>query len=276
MSKIGVTMKDSILEFMDIISRVANDSSKSNGRTAITTIIFMVLVVIVVIILSILIGMYVAGIIGKPLLLMTRLANMLSVGDIETDWLIESSDVDLSNRKDEIGMLSAAFNQLIESTKKQVKAAQYVSEGDLTAKVEIRSANEVLGKALSNLVKNLNRMVISIVNAADQVSAGANSLSDSSQSLSHGATEQASSVEELTASLEQIGSQTIQNAKNAETANRYAQSAKQKADSGNDQMQEMLEAMSEINLSSRNINKIIKVIDRYSLPDQYTCAECCG
>ena len=261
MSQLGATMKDGILQFMTIISQVAGDSAKSNGRTAITTIIFMVLVVIVVIVLSILLGMFVAGIIGKPLLLMTRLANMLSVGDIETDWLLTGSDAELDKRKDEIGMLSSAFNKLIESTKKQIKAAQYVSEGDLTANVEIRSNNDVLGKALSALVKSLNRMVIAIVGASEQVSAGANSLSDSSLSLSQGATEQASSVEELTASLEQIGSQTILNAQNADTANKFAKNAKAKADGGNDQMKEMLKAMDEINVSSRSINKIIKVID---------------
>ena len=79
--------------------------------------------------------------------------------------------------------------------------------------------------------------------------------------LSQGATEQASSIEELTASIEQVSTQTKINAENASKANGMAEQAKNYAVTGNEQMKEMLKAMDEINESSNNINKIIKVID---------------
>ncbi len=110
-------------------------------------------------------------------------------------------------------------------------------------------------------MKNLNGLVHSIIAASDQVASSASIVSNSSIALSQGATEQASSVEELTASLEEISSQTNLNAQNAEKANEMARNAKINADIGNTQMQEMLKAMDEINVSSANINKIIKVID---------------
>lgn len=79
--------------------------------------------------------------------------------------------------------------------------------------------------------------------------------------LSQGATEQASSIEELTASLEEISTQTVKNAENANQASSLAGTAKDNAAQGNDQMKQMLKAMGEINDSSANISKIIKVID---------------
>ena len=79
--------------------------------------------------------------------------------------------------------------------------------------------------------------------------------------LSQGATEQASSIEELSASIEQVSSQTKTNAENANKANNLAEQAKNYAITGNTQMQGMLKAMDDINESSSNINKIIKVID---------------
>lgn len=80
-------------------------------------------------------------------------------------------------------------------------------------------------------------------------------------SLSQGATEQASSIEELTASVEQISVQTRENAQNAENAKDMTTETYSFAVQGNEQMTDMLEAMKDINESSSNISKIIKVID---------------
>lgn len=68
-------------------------------------------------------------------------------------------------------------------------------------------------------------------------------------------------MEELTASLEEISAQTELNAKNANKANELAESAKLNAVQGNSQMKDMLSAMEDINESSMNISKVIKVID---------------
>ena len=90
---------------------------------------------------------------------------------------------------------------------------------------------------------------------------GSNQISDSSVVLSEGSTEQASSIEELTASLEEISVHTEHNAEDANKANELTSTVKESADRGNNQMQEMLVAIEEINTSSNNINRIIKVID---------------
>ncbi|WP_438447995.1 methyl-accepting chemotaxis protein [Gorillibacterium sp. sgz5001074] len=144
-----------------------------------------------------------------------------------------------------------------------VDAAHRMSEGDLTAEVEVSSSDEVgiLGDAFGKMSRNMNEALLQISSAADQVASGAKQVSDSSMALSQGATEQASSVEELTASLEEIANQTTQNATNADKANALADAAKANAGMGNHQMGEMLKAMDEINEASGNISKIIKVID---------------
>lgn len=115
--------------------------------------------------------------------------------------------------------------------------------------------------SLNNIIISLNQVLGDINEAADQVSSGSRQVSDGSQALSQGSTEQASSIEELTASITDIASQTKQNAVNANQANELATDAKNKAIKGNEQMQGMLDSMTEINNSSANISKIIKVID---------------
>lgn len=115
--------------------------------------------------------------------------------------------------------------------------------------------------ALNLIIESFNVIFTEINNAADQVSAGASQVSDGSQALSQGTTEQASSIEELTASIGEIATQTKQNAVNAGEANELSLKAKNGAVLGNNHMKEMLKAMDEINESSSNISKIIKVID---------------
>lgn len=115
--------------------------------------------------------------------------------------------------------------------------------------------------SLNNIIQSFNEILNDINCAASQVASGSRQISDSAQALSQGSTEQASSIEELTASIEEVASQTKLNASNAGEANNLAEAAKTNAIQGNNQMKEMLTAMSEINDSSSNISKIIKVID---------------
>jgi methyl-accepting chemotaxis protein len=69
------------------------------------------------------------------------------------------------------------------------------------------------------------------------------------------------SIEELTASITEIAAQTRQNAANANQANELAMDAQTNAEKGNEHMKGMLISMHDINEASRNISKIIKVID---------------
>jgi methyl-accepting chemotaxis protein len=163
--------------------------------------------------------------------------------------------------KDETERIAAAFVRLVYASREKVADTKQIANGDLTTHIHIKCDGDVLGAALLELVNNMHRVVSSIYAAADQVASGSSLVADSSYALSQGATEQASSIQQLTASLVEIASQTNLNAKNAEKASELAQKAKSHAATGNEHMNGMLSAMDEINESSANIGKIIKVID---------------
>ena len=160
-----------------------------------------------------------------------------------------------------LGLLIA--NMISKQLNHLVVVADKIADGNLDVSIDIDSNDEVgvLGKAFQKMAENINEVMSNINSASEQVSAGARQVSDSSIALSQGATEQASSIEELTASLEQISAQTRLNAGNADKANELAIAAKSNAIKGDAQMHEMLKAMEDINDSSNNISKIIKVID---------------
>ena len=146
---------------------------------------------------------------------------------------------------------------------KLVEVAHKLAEGDFDVTIDVTTKDEIgiLMDSLNNVIVSVNEVMGEINNASVQVAAGSRQVSDSAQALSQGSTEQASAIEQLTASMEEISTQTQQNATNASQANELAQAAKEGAVKGNEQMNGMLKAMDEINESSGNIFKIIKVID---------------
>ncbi len=96
---------------------------------------------------------------------------------------------------------------------------------------------------------------------AEQVSHGSSGVSAAAQLLADGATNQAATTEEISAAVQEMSSMTEQNAQNAQEAKRLADSAKTSAQAGDQSTQRMNEAIHDIQQSSSETAKIIKVID---------------
>jgi methyl-accepting chemotaxis protein len=179
--------------------------------------------------------------------------------------------VDISETKEAQNKMNKITEFQSLQVKKLQSALQNMSRGDLTVAYNVGDYDEdtkiaheafsSISDALSATLNGLNEILEQVAISSDQIANGSQQVSDSSQSLSQGATESASSLEEISSSMVEQSSQTSQNSENAEQANSLASSARKAADVGNDRMREMLAAMGEINESSSNISKIIKVID---------------
>lgn len=200
-----------------------------------------------------LIAWIITGMIVKPVRKALGLAEAIALGDLTQRLRLES--------KDEIGVLGASLDRMADGLESISHLAGAIADGDLTQEVSLASDKDTLRKALRAMVENLNQLLGHINEAVEQVSSGSLQVSDASQSLSQGATEQAASLEEITSSLTEVGSQTKTNAENASQAKMLAIAAREAANKGGQQMQEMRAAMGEIQDSSRNVVKIVKVID---------------
>jgi len=203
--------------------------------------------------LCVVVAFTLALIITRPIAKCLEFTKQLERGDVSTTLAID--------QKDEIGMLAGAMNSMSDNLRSTVRLAERIADGDLTVAVKPLSDKDSLGTALKQMVEKLSGIMSEINVASSNVAAGSEQLSSTSQSMSQGATEQASSLEEISSSMNEIASQTRQNAENASQANKLADEARDFARKGNSQMQAMVTAMKEINESSQNISKIIKVID---------------
>ncbi len=113
-----------------------------------------------------------------------------------------------------------------------------------------RSITGPVGRAIENLTAG-----------SEQVASASNQVAASSQQLAQGSNEQASSLEETSSSLEEMSSMIKQNADNAQQANSLMNDSKALVAKGQNAVERVNLAISDIKKSSDNTAKIIKTID---------------
>jgi methyl-accepting chemotaxis protein len=148
-------------------------------------------------------------------------------------------------------------------TREAVEVMQAMSAGDMTLEMrgDFRGDHAVLKDALNATIDGINDILEQVTFVLDKVISGSAELSSTSNKLSEGAGEQAASIEQMSSSINEIGSQVQQNAFNANQAKELAVKSREFGERGNKEMKLLLEAMNDISESSKNIAKIIKVID---------------
>ncbi|QRV22413.1 HAMP domain-containing methyl-accepting chemotaxis protein [Marinomonas foliarum] len=188
---------------------------------------------------------------GDPALV-TKVVRGVARGDLE---------VQLPDNNEQEASLYAAIRVMVASLKDKAVLAQKIADGDLTATVVLSSDKDSLGRALKDMVKNLNSILLDIQNAGEQIAAGSSQVSIFSHSLAEGATQQKDNLQTISAALEQLSVQTSENAESAKEANLLADKAQKAVVQGQSQMHEMIVAMNEIKSAGESIAGFIKTID---------------
>jgi len=182
------------------------------------------------------------------------------------DEKIGSLDLGLNYRSinETMAGITERIAQLTDANKQaqaQAKASISLKFGVLTLVGVLVLSAVVVVSLTRYLSRPLHGIITSLTEGSDHVASASGQVSSASQSLAEGATEQAAGLEETSSSLEEMSSMTRQNADNAQQANALASEARQTADGGTEAMQRMTAAITDIQASSDDTAKIIKVID---------------
>ncbi len=191
---------------------------------------------------------------------MEELINAAVAGDLEQRLDTAAYSGFMKGLGDQINnMLQAMVDPLRES----IRVIKALAEGDLTQTMqgEYQGEFQVLRTALNESMSNLQQMVGEITTAAGSISSAAGEISQGNTDLSQRTEEQASSIEETASTMEEMTSVVKQNADNARQANQLASGARTQAEKGGEVVGNAINAMAEINASSKKIEDIISVID---------------
>lgn len=199
------------------------------------------------------IGLSLIKAINSSLTKLSNAAKDIAAGRVDIELVKE--------REDEFGELVDEYNKVIDNMKYQSQIAEEVSNGNLTVSVVPKSPDDLMGNALSKLVRDNLNALTNISEAGTQVTLSSSQVASASQALAQGSTEQASAIQQITASIDEIADKTKQNAEQANSAASLVVRAIDDVKQGNKQMQEMVTAMQDINKASESISKIIKTID---------------
>jgi methyl-accepting chemotaxis protein len=167
---------------------------------------------------------------------------------------------DLALSKNALNDTVRTLRSIIDEIKHVLSA---IGEGDLTVTPsDVYKGDFVaIRNSFNEIIDNLTAVLGNINEASSQVAAGSRQLSEGASNLADGSQKQAAAIRELGVTMTNVAEQTKKNTEDARRASTLSTDVMHQAERGNTQMKDMLVSMEEINESSANISKIIKVID---------------
>ncbi|MCL2111589.1 MAG: methyl-accepting chemotaxis protein [Clostridiales bacterium] len=203
--------------------------------------------------------------ISRPLKKIGHFAEKIQTGDLG----ISSGEVATIgiHSSDEVGamarVLEKSYAELRGYIAEITERMQGLANGDFVTEssYEFQGDFILIKDSINNIVHNLNQTVQEVKEASLQVSSSSAQFAEGSQTLAQGAVEQAASIEELSAAIAEIRDMTERNARVAKESADLSDAIKSSAEKGSSQMDNMVQAIVEINDASRQISKVIKAIN---------------
>jgi methyl-accepting chemotaxis protein len=140
--------------------------------------------------------------------------------------------------------------------------AAHIATGDLSGEIVLspKDRSSML-HALKQMQTDLSETVGEIADSADAIALAASEISMGNVDLSQRTEQQAVSLEKTAASMDQLTSTVRQNADNARQASAFATNASEIAAKGGDVVDRVVNTMTQINASAKDIRDIVGVIE---------------
>ena len=163
-----------------------------------------------------------------------------------------------------MGLLYLMIAKLVVQPMKSLESmAVRAREGDLTGRASVKSQDEIgrTSESFNMMFDRVSEVIASVKTAVSGITTGTSEINAGTSDLAGRTSAQAGALEETSASMEEMTSTIKQNADNAKQANQLAVAAREVAEKGGAVTDKAVEAMDEINKSSKKIADIINVID---------------
>ncbi len=238
---------------------VATRWSPVVGSLVGTAFIIVGIAILIAAVVAVLITRFVSRICAPITLTANRLTDFAD-GDLSSPAPSTNIGGEIQDMSDAMGTMVNTMTDCIGDIKHVLTS---MAGGDLTVAPSVEYKGELgeIKTSLDMIRTSLNRTMGEVARSANEVKEGANQLAEGSTQLSQNAITQAAAVEEITSTIMDIANKTEANTNNVVRALETVQSTNEQAEEGSRSMNEMLEAIREIETSSKEISQIMKVID---------------
>ena len=173
----------------------------------------------------------------------------------------------LGEYKGDFEQIKISANYSIENIRNYIfeisENLQKISDGNLSINIDKEYIGEfdIIKNSINKISDKLGTLIKEINNSSKQVASNVAQMSQINMQMSQGAIEQAESIQKLDNSIDTIFEQIKTSTINTNKTNELALKTKESAKLGNEDMKKMLVSIGDINEASKNISKIIKVIN---------------
>ncbi len=181
-------------------------------------------------------------------------ANQIAIGDLAIPGASKS-------RKDEIGVLGHAFDQMVAASKEMAGVAERIAAGDLAVVVKPRSERDVLGNALANMVERLSALVGEMQRSGGQVERSAVDIAATARQQQATASEIAATTTEISATSREISATSKELVKTMTEISAVADQTATLAGSGQDGLTLMAGTMGGVMEAAGSINAKLAVLN---------------
>jgi methyl-accepting chemotaxis protein len=184
------------------------------------------------VVVAVLAGVLLARGISRPLGALTAAAEKITVGDL-------SAHIEVTQRGDEIGVLSAALARMAGSLRGMASTAESIALGDLRSRVQPQSPADVLGNAFARMSEDLRGQIRGLAEGAGILSASASEIVASTSQLVASASQSAAAVTQTTATVEEVRQTAQLASQKARNVSDSAQHAVQVSENGRKSTQDV-------------------------------------
>ncbi|MFI3114855.1 MAG: methyl-accepting chemotaxis protein [Clostridia bacterium] len=196
----------------------------------------------------------------KPISVIEKESVKLSLGDLNLNFNTEATSVDILGLSDTLNSSTIELKRMINEISKDMNE---LADKNFTVYPSMTFTGEFknIENSIAKVIDQIKATMKDIKGTAVAVHVESNQFADASKQLAQGAVDQASGVEELVATVETITEKVTENAKNAENANALGSNVTTIMTESSNYMDELLEAINDIQATSTDIEAIIKSID---------------
>jgi methyl-accepting chemotaxis protein len=192
--------------------------------------------------------------VSRSLVAVVKAADRIAAGEVHLDVVKDG-------RKDEMGLIGTALDQIATSSKDMATIAGRIADGDLSVAFRPRSEQDVLGRALSNMVERLSALLADVQRSGNQVGASANEISATARQQQATASEIAATTTEIGATSREISATSRELVKTMSEVSTVAEQSAALAGSGQDGLTRMEETMRHVMDAAGSINAKLAVLN---------------